>query len=363
MNPWSRPHARIVVFRALQLGDMLCTVPALRALRVMAPTAEITWVGLPSMASFAARYPHLIDDFVAFPGADGFPEQPYREDALEPFIEAMRARRFDAAINLHGDGTRSNALVARFGAGVLAGSRPAVSALADDPCFEPWAPHESEVRTGLAVMRRLGASEEVVGDVALEMPVHPSEHDEWRALARAHALDGADFVCIHPGARWSSRRWPLDRFAAVAIALARRGLRVVVTGSADERALVAELVGTIVEAGASAVDLSGRTSLGALGALLRDARLLVSNDTGISHVAAAMRTPSVVIASGSDVARWAPLNLALHRVLWQDVPCRPCMFRDCPIGHPCALGVTVDAVVAAVAGHSFVSWPASAHAT
>jgi ADP-heptose:LPS heptosyltransferase len=94
-----------------------------------------------------------------------------------------------------------------------------------------------------------------------------------------------------------------------------------------------------------ALDLAGRTTLGGLAALLSRARLLVSNDTGVSHIAAAMRTPSVVIACGSDPQRWAPLDRERHRVLWRDVECRPCAHRECPIGHPCALGVPARQVL------------------
>jgi ADP-heptose:LPS heptosyltransferase len=129
----------------------------------------------------------------------------------------------------------------------------------------------------------------------------------------------------------------------VADALAGRGLRVVLTGSAGEASLTSA-VATAMRA--PALDLAGRTELGTLGALVRDAALLVSNDTGLSHVAAALRVPSVVVASGSDIRRWSPLDSARHRVLWQDVPCRPCAYDECPVGHPCALGVPVATVIA-----------------
>ena len=95
-----------------------------------------------------------------------------------------------------------------------------------------------------------------------------------------------------------------------------------------------------------ALDLAGPTTLGALGAVVARARLVVCNDTGISHIAAATSTPSVVIACGSDPRRWAPLNRELHRVLAAQVPCRPCVHRTCPIGHPCALEVSAREVIA-----------------
>jgi len=95
----------------------------------------------------------------------------------------------------------------------------------------------------------------------------------------------------------------------------------------------------------AALDLAGRTTLGGLAALIARARLLVSNDTGVSHIAAAMRTPSVIVACGSDPRRWAPLDCELHRVLAHDVKCRPCGHGECPIGHPCALGVSAGQVL------------------
>ena len=76
---------------------------------------------------------------------------------------------------------------------------------------------------------------------------------------------------------------------------------------------------------------------------------MICNDTGISHVAAAVGTPSVVVSSGSDVARWAPLDAARHRVLWQPMACRPCSHAVCPIGHACATAIGVDEVLQAVA--------------
>ena len=141
----------------------------------------------------------------------------------------------------------------------------------------------------------------------------------------------------------SSRRWPAERFAALADAAADAGRRVVITGTASDAPAVAALRRAMRH---PAVDLAGRTSLWTLGALLQGAERLLCNDTGVSHVAAALGVPSVVVSSGADVSRWAPLDSVRHRVLWADIDCRPCAHRDCPIGHPCATAVGVAQVQA-----------------
>jgi ADP-heptose:LPS heptosyltransferase len=154
-----------------------------------------------------------------------------------------------------------------------------------------------------------------------------------------------DFVVIHPGAQLPSRRWSPVRFAQVADALADAGLQVVITGSAGEAELAHAVCTSMRHA---AANLCGRTpSVWTLGALVERATLVVANDTGISHVAAALRTPSAIVASGSDVERWAPLDRACHRVLWHATACRPCGHPTCPTAHECADGVAADTVIAA----------------
>jgi len=330
---------RIAVFRALQLGDLLCAVPALRALRKAAPQARITLIGLPWASSFVSRYSMLVDDFISFPGHPGMPETEPQPDALPSFLATARAREFDLAIQLHGSGGLTNPLTLSLGAKRSAGFYLAGERCPDADTFVLWIPHEHEVLRYLRLLARLGIGAD--GD-QLEFPLRPDDHAE---LARTlPGLKPGSYVCIHPGARLPSRRWPPQRFAEVADGLAAQGWTVVVTGSADERPLTSAVLEAMQ---APAIDLTGRTSLGGLAALVAGAGLLVCNDTGVSHVAAAVRTPSVVICSGADPGRWAPLDRQRHRVLHADVPCRPCAHHACPIGHPCALGVGSEQVLAA----------------
>lgn len=331
---------RIAIFRALQLGDMLCAVPALRALRHAAPQAHITLIGLPNAAGFAQRFSHLVDELMVFPGVDGMPEQPSNPAAMPAFLAHARSRAFDLAIQLHGTGPIVNDIVAQLGATCTAGYMPAGEP-PPTPGFMTWPDHLHEIRRYTALMEHLGIP---AADTALEFPLTAADHAECQALLDATGLDPTRTVLVHAGARLASRRWPVARFAAVAQDLAAQGLHVAITGSADERSITRDLIARLPFA---VTDLTGATSLGALAALVARCRLVISNDTGMSHVAAAVHTPSVIVASGSDVRRWAPLNAARHPVLWHDAACRPCAHDVCPLpGHPCASGVAVDAVIA-----------------
>ena len=177
----------------------------------------------------------------------------------------------------------------------------------------------------------------------LEFPVCD---DDRRAIASQWPGMGQQpYVCVHPGAQLPSRRWPPERFAAIGDELARAGHEVVITGTAAELPLV-EAVQQKMHA--PATSLAGQTSLWSLGALIERARLLVCNDTGVSHVAAALGTPSVVVSLGSDVARWSPPDAQRHRVLWRPMACRPCGHGVCPVGHGCATQLHTDEVIEAV---------------
>lgn len=362
--PGLRPlPSNIAVFRALQLGDMLCSVPALRALRQALPHAHITLIGLPNATGFVQRFSRYLDELMVFPGMPGMPEQTAREYALPTFYADARARRFDLAIQLHGSGGLTNPIVQQLGARHCAGFVPQEQGRtqaadtaqgtarprhigcspADYRFFMPWPDHLPEILRYTALMHHLGIP---VDSTELEFPLSAEDHAGAIQLLKDRKLEPHRTVLVHPGARLPSRRWPVQRFAQVAGRLAAQGWQIAITGSQDERPITQELLATLHDmTDAPPVDLTGATSLGVLAALVARCRLVVTNDTGMSHVAAAVQTPSVVVASGSDVNRWAPLNRQRHTVLWQDMPCRPCAHHDCPLpDHPCAHGIAVDDV-------------------
>ncbi|SNS99333.1 ADP-heptose:LPS heptosyltransferase [Noviherbaspirillum humi] len=335
---------RIAVFRALQLGDLLVTVPALRALRAAAPQAQIVLVGLPWAASFAERFEKYVDEHLVFPGFPGLPESAPDMAAIPRFFAQAQSYQFDLAIQLHGSGLQTNPLAVAMGARRNAGFFVPGHYCPDPELFADWQDSEHEVLRYLRLMRFLGI--ETRGE-ALEFPLTGRDFQSLRHGAAMADIDlpaPGGYACIHPGSRLPSRRWPPERFAQVADALAAEGLQIVLTGSDGERDIIAAVRAAMH---APALDLCGRTDLGALAALVAQARLVVCNDTGISHVAAGVATPSVVISSGADARRWAPLDANRHRLLFAHAPCRPCAHVVCPVaGHPCATDVSAERVIA-----------------
>ncbi len=295
----------IAVFRALQLGDLLNAVPALRALRAAFPTARIAFVGLPWARSFVERFRHLLDDFISFPGYPGLPEQEPDMQGFSAFLQQVQDAGFDLAIQMHGSGTITNHLISFWGADHYAGFYEAGHFCPDEDTFLEYPDQEPERWRHLRLMEYLGIP--LQGD-SLEFPVRAQDWRELEELRTRFSIE-REYVCIHPGARKPDRRWSAQNFAAVADGLAALGYQIVLTGSQEEETLAATVAGQMKT---PAVNLAGKTTLGGLAALLQTSRLLVSNDTGISHVAAAVRAPSVILFSAPDHDRWAPADRQLH---------------------------------------------------
>jgi len=337
-EPGAEPR-RIGVFRALVLGDLLCAVPALRALKRCFPKADVGLIGLPWAREFAARLPH-VDHFIEFPGYPGLPERTPQFDAIPGFLQTLQAARYDLLLQLHGNGSIVNPLLAACGARHLAGFVEPGGFCAEPALHCPWPTEGSEVERLLRLMDHLGVPRQ---GTDLEFPLTEADRRELAALWPG-AFSGTRYVCVHAGAQLASRQWPAARFAAVANVLADQGHTIVLTGTAAETQCVGEVAAALRH---DPVNLVGRTGLWTLGALIERASLLVSNDTGVSHIAAALGTRSVVVSCGADVSRWAPADATRHRVLWAAMPCRPCAHRVCPYDHGCATRVGVEAVAQA----------------
>lgn len=301
---------KVIVFRALNLGDLLCAVPAFRALRRGLPRAEITLLGLPWARQFVFRFRRYVDDFVSFPGYPGLPEQPCNESRAGFFFESIRKRKYDLAIQLHGSGEISNRVVASLGARVSAGFYPAAQEPPAGEWYFPYPESLSEIERNLLLMRCLGLPGD---DRRLEFAFLPGDARELQRFPKLKGLPAKTYACIHPGASVREKCWPVEHFAAVAKYLRDQGLIVVVTGSRRESGLAERISAA---AGEGCLDAaSPDLGLGGLALLIRQSRLLVSNDTGVSHLASALGVPSVVVFTRADPVRWGPPDRTRHRVV------------------------------------------------
>ena len=302
---------QVVIFRALPgLGDFLCIVPALRALRRALPETQIVLLGLRSGRALAQRFTHYIDDFIEFPGFPGLPEQTPDVRALPAFLETMQERAFDLALQMHGSGALTNPLIVLLGARMNAGFYSQGAYCPGAERFLLWYDDESEVRRYLRLLEHLGVPAQ--GE-ELEFPLEEQGLKMLSTSEGVQELAPGRYVCLHPGAQDPARRWAPEGFAEVGDLLAQKGYQVVLTGTSDEVNLTAAVAERMRR---RALNLAGQTSLDDLAILLSGARLLVCNDTGISHLAAALKVPSVVVftaAGRSNPARWAPLDEVLHR--------------------------------------------------
>src|SRR5215207_1175695 len=202
---------RIVILRALQLGDLLCAVPALRALRAAFPQADITLVGLPWAQEFVDRFAQYLTGFIEFPGYPGLPERTQQLAQIPEFLSSLQRANFDVAIQLHGSGALTNPIISLFGARLTTGFYRPGEYCPDEQYFLPYPDSEPEVRRLLHLITFLGIPEQ--GE-ELEFPLMLADHQAFILLADTYKLQPGTYVCIHPGARLLSRRWEPKRFAA-----------------------------------------------------------------------------------------------------------------------------------------------------
>lgn len=279
------PDAPVVLsLRALGLGDLLTAVPALRAIRAAFPVHRHV-LAAPAALRPLAKMTGAVDDVV-----DAAPLRPLRLDRGAP----------DVAVNLHGRGPQSHRVVlALRPARLIAFEHPGVPISAGSP---RWRADEHEVHRWCRMLSESG------------VPADPRDLDLPPPAPLSDAL-GLQTTVIHPGAASAARRWPAERWAAVARAERDAGRDVVVTGSLRERGTAATVAAT-AELPPSAV-LAGRTDLGALASLIASAGLVVCGDTGVAHLATAFGTPSVVLFGPTSPARWGPpADRPRHVALW-----------------------------------------------
>ncbi|MFX1767401.1 glycosyltransferase family 9 protein [Paraburkholderia sp. A1RI-2L] len=343
--PWHDEVKRILAVRLDHLGDVLMTTPALRALRDSAGARHITLLASPAGAAIARHLPD-VDEVIEYdaPWTNGERITTGAGAIDDALLARLRAGRFDAAaiFTVYSQNPLPAATLC-FLAGIerrLAHCRENPYALLTHwlPEREPHAGVRHEVERQLALVRSVGAESD---DARMRVRVDAGARATLARKQRERGVEPArSWIVVHPGASAASRRYPAALHAeAIDLLAPFISDPVLLTGSAAEAALTRD-VASFVQPAAQLrlVDLAGALTLGEFIALLDSASLLIANNSGPVHLAAALGTPVVDLYALTNPQHtpW----MTPHRVLYHDVPCRWCYRGDCPEGHhACLRGV------------------------
>jgi ADP-heptose:LPS heptosyltransferase len=297
---------RIAVLRCNALGDYLMATPALAALRRRFPQAELTLLGGVWHAEFLSGRPGPVDRVLVVPRVPGLAGQPAGappETGLPQFLAQAREDRYDLAVQLHGGGAASNPLVRALGARWSIGLRAENASPLD--ATVPYRYYQSEVFRFLEVVALVGAQ---------GPPEYPelAASEQERAAAAALLPGDGPWVALHAGAGDPRRRWAPERFAAVADRLAAVGVRPMLVGSGADQPTSAAVRS---HATVPLHDLTGRTDLGTLAAVLRRCAVVVANDSGPLHLARAVGPATVGLYWCGNAINAAPTVRTRHRPL------------------------------------------------
>ena len=347
-QPWQSAR-RLLCVRLDSLGDVLMTTPAIRALKESAPSREICLLTSPAGAAIARHVPE-VDEVLVY-------EAPWmKQTALRPdptvdleIIERLAQERFDAAVifTVFSQNPLPAAMLC-----YLAGIPLRLAHCRENPYQllthwvrerEPQETIRHEVRRQLDLVAAVGAS---TADEHLSLAV---PRDGVRKIRSRLAASGISmlrpWIVVHPGATAASRRYPPEMFAAALnLPAIQQGFQVVLTGDPSELDLI-EIIQRRLQR--PAVSLAGQLEIAEFVALIAAAPLLLSNNTGPVHMAAALGTPVVDLYALTNPQHtpW----MVPQRVLFHDVPCRNCFKSVCPEQHHhCLRLVEPDEVAAAV---------------
>ncbi|TKS62403.1 MAG: hypothetical protein EWM73_02505 [Nitrospira sp.] len=329
-------HRHILFIKPSSLGDIVHAMPAFSAIRRAYPKARLTWLVKREWAGLVERI-------------DGVDRVWPVESTLKGWlsqVSLLRAERFDLVVDLQG-------LFRSAAIGWLSGS-PLLVGFTNGREGSPWfysrrvPVPQSEMHAVdryLLVAKAVGAVESGTPEFRFRIP--QTDHDEVdRLLSRSGLTPGMSWVAMNVSARWPTKRWPAASFAEVADRLQQEGYgAVVMIGGPDERVDVAAVR---AEMKTPAIDLAGATTVELLPALLSKASLLITNDSGPMHIAAAVGTSVVALFGPTSAVRTGPYGVG-HDVLTGKVPCSPCFSRTCHNTLPleCLRTVSPQQVLAA----------------
>jgi len=343
-----RSARHILVIRLDNLGDVLVTTPAIHAVKASLPTAELTLLTSPVGAQVARLNPD-VDDVIVYeaPWMDPWHKLPQDSQREQQMIATIRERQFDGAIIF--TSYHQSSLPAAYLC-YLADIPLRLAASIDGPGSLLTTRHRHpehmmhEVERGLDLVRAIGLTTDEL-DLVLKVPLVAREN-VFDLLCIRDIHPQRPLLVIHPGCSMPARTYPWDMYARVIDLLVERlDATIVVTGAREERALVEQVLGKVQEHNRRALfACAGVLPFPEFCALIEAADLIITNNTGPMHIAAAVKTPVVALfALTNPPEQWGPWRVA-HRQLYHDVFCRICYNRNCPYGHECLRLVTPEKV-------------------
>jgi lipopolysaccharide heptosyltransferase II len=329
---------KLLLIRLDNLGDVLLMTPAFHALKAALPHARFTLL-TSSVGAQVGRLDPDIDEVIVYeaPWIDPWRQLPHDSEREQRMIAQLRARHFDAAIIF--TSFRQSSLPAAFLC-YLADIPLRLAASIDGPGSLLTTRHKHpervmhEVERALDLVSALGV-EAAEQDLVMQVPDAALQAVQY-FLAREQ-FTRRPLILVHPGCTMPARTYPWEMYAGVINLLAEQlQASVAITGGKDERALVADIVEQIRPAQrVHTLALAGALPFEQFCALIQRADLVITNNTGPMHIAAALKTPVLALfALTNPPEQWGPWRVA-HRLLYHDVTCRICYSRVCPYQHEC----------------------------
>jgi ADP-heptose:LPS heptosyltransferase len=342
-------HARrLLAVRLDNLGDVLVTTPAIHATRESLPDATITLLASPVGAQ-AGRLNPDVDEVIVYnaPWMDPWSRLPLDPAREMEMIAQVSAGHYDAAVIF--SSFRQSPLPAAYLC-YLAGIPLRLAASIDGPGSLLTTRHRHpeqmmhEVERGLDLVAAVGMG---TRDDRLVLRVPDGAREEIAGLVS----EQRPLIVVHAGCSMPARTYPWEQYVEVVDSLVRDlGVHVVLSGADDERPMVDAILAHIKPwTRAQVTTAAGSLAFPAFCALVEAADVVVTNNTGPMHMAAALGTPVVALfALTNPPEQWGPWKVP-HRMLWHEVPCRLCYSRVCPTTHDCLREVHPRQVVEAVA--------------
>lgn len=345
---------KILIMNLGGMGDLLLSIPAIRSLKKLYPQSQISLLTVDRSKEVGFELP-FIDRVLAIPYKTqiyrglNFIFGPWEFAKTLLYFHNLRKEHFYLMVNFRTIDSFASALKtalvfylvgAKFKAGRDTEGR---GFFYDKRIFEPFSGKKSEIEYDLDVISSFGGD---TGDKSIQITIKDEAVNQVRDILRNAGVDiNEELIAIAPGAPWPAKRWNIENFISVAKSITQKARKILVIGSTQEINLCKQLADETL-----ALNLAGMLNFRQLKAVISLCSLFITNDTGVMHLAAAIRCPMVALIGPGDLTRYYPAGdkekiVVLHHPL----DCSPCFKYDCN-SKRCLTSVTPEEVVTAAEG-------------